>query len=97
MGELPPPHGTLSSDQPGHTLVSWLRRLFNHGPFTVVFNLARQPALSLPLEHSRTGLPIGVQFVAPYGREDLLVRIGAQLEQAMPWKDRTPSAIASGH
>jgi amidase len=31
-----------------------------------------------------------VQLVAPYGREDLLFRIAAQLEQAMPWKDRTP-------
>lgn len=93
LGELPPPHGTLSSDEPGHTVESWLRKLFAHGPFTVVFNLTGQPALSLPLGQSASGLPIGVQFVAPYGREDILIRVAAVLEQALPWRDRTPTAI----
>ncbi|MFD0413739.1 amidase [Streptomyces sp. NPDC127108] len=93
LGQLPPPHGALSSDEPGHTGASWLRKLFDVGPFTVVFNLAGQPALSLPLGQSRDGLPIGVQFVAPHGREDLLVRLGARLEEALPWSDRTPPAF----
>jgi amidase len=35
-----------------------------------------------------------VQFVAPYGREDLLLRVAARLEQAMPWKTRTPAVFA---
>ena len=55
-----------------------------------MFNVSGQPAISLPLGHSASGLPIGVQLVAPYGREDLLFRIAAHLEQAMPWKDRIP-------
>ncbi|MEU8380240.1 amidase [Streptosporangium sp. NPDC048865] len=90
LGRLPAPHGTLRYDDPGHTLTSWLTSIFDYGPFTMVFNISGQPAISLPLGHGDGGLPIGVQLVAPYGREDLLFRVAAQLEEAMPWKDRTP-------
>jgi amidase len=90
LGRLPAPHGTLRYDDPAHTLRGWLDELFGYGPFTAVFNISGQPAMSLPLAQSRDGLPIGVQFVAPYGREDLLFRVAARLEQAMPWKDRVP-------
>ena len=71
---------------------SWLQSLFDYGPFTVLFNISGQPAISLPLAQSQSGLPIGVQLVAAYGREDLLLQIAAQLEQAMPWKHRTPQS-----
>jgi amidase len=90
LGQLPAPHGTLRYDDPAHTVETWLRSLFEYGPFTGVFNVSGQPALSLPLGHSGGGLPIGVQLVAPYAREDLLFRVAAQLEQAMPWQDRIP-------
>jgi amidase len=64
--------------------------MFRYGPFTSVFNVSGQPAISLPLGQSAGGLPIGVQIVAPYGREDLLFAVAARLEEAMPWKDRRP-------
>jgi amidase len=90
LAQLPAPHGTLRYDDPGHSVTSWLRALFDYGPFTPPFNISGQPAISLPLAQSADGLPIGVQIIARFGREDLLFRIAAQLEQAMPWRDRAP-------
>ena len=60
------------------------------GAFTRVFSATGQPALSLPLGWPDDGLPRGVQLVAAHGREDLLIRIGSQLEAAAPWTDRRP-------
>jgi amidase len=59
-------------------------------PFVAPFNLTGQPGISVPLFWSETGLPIGVQLVSAYGREDILVRVASQLEQARPWKDKHP-------
>jgi amidase len=62
--------------------------------FTMPFNMTGQPAISLPLHWSSDGLPIGVQLVAAYGREDVLVRVAAQLEAAAPWATRRPPVYA---
>jgi amidase len=60
------------------------------GAFTRVFNATGQPALSLPLGWPDDGLPRGVQLVAAHGREDLLIRVGSQMEAAAPWAERHP-------
>jgi amidase len=59
--------------------------------YTPAFNMSGQPAISLPLHWNDAGLPIGVQLVAAYGREDVLVRVASQLEAAHPWAQRTPA------
>ncbi|MFM9843237.1 MAG: amidase [Dongiaceae bacterium] len=58
--------------------------------FMIAYNVTGQPALSLPLALHSNGLPIGVQLGARPGEEHLLIGLGAQLEQAMPWAGRTP-------
>jgi amidase len=70
------------------------RRVFEFSPFTVWFNLTGQPAMMLPLHQSADGLPIATQLVASFGDEGTLLRLGAQLEAALPWIGRKP-AIAS--
>jgi amidase len=64
-------------------------RLFAFMPNTQAFNNTGQPAMTVPLAQSRSGLPIGMQFVARMGAEATLFRLAAQLEQARPWFDRT--------
>ncbi|HEY5799136.1 MAG TPA: amidase family protein [Burkholderiaceae bacterium] len=59
-------------------------------PFTQLANMTGQPAMSVPLYWSQSGLPIGVQFIAPMGREDRLFALAAQLEQERPWARRRP-------
>ncbi|WP_197379273.1 amidase [Mycolicibacterium mengxianglii] len=57
-------------------------------PYTQLANITGRPALSLPLHWTADGLPLGVQFVAPLTGEALLIRLAAQLEEAVPWADR---------
>ena len=62
--------------------------------FTAPFNITGQPALSVPLYYAASGLPIGVQLAAAPYREDLLIRLAAQLEAERPWADRVPPVHA---
>lgn len=59
-------------------------------PYTPVFNVTGQPAMSVPLYWNEAGLPIGVHFAARLGADDVLFRLAGQLERARPWFDRAP-------
>jgi amidase len=84
--EPPPPLGTFQS--PPDDPLGGIFRAAEFAPFTAPFNATGQPACSLPLHHNAAGLPIGIQLVAAYGREDLLLRTAAQLEAAQPFAHR---------
>lgn len=66
------------------------RRIEDYHPYSGQFNVTGQPAISLPLHMTADGLPVGIQLVAAYGRDDLLVQVASQLEAAAPWADRRP-------
>jgi len=54
-------------------------------PFTQLANITGLPAMSVPLYWNKQHLPLGSQFIAPFAREDVLLQLAAQLEQAQPW------------
>jgi amidase len=92
---LPPAElGTIGNGHGENPLES-MERAVPYGIFTAGFNATGQPAISLPLHWSDAGLPIGVQLVADLGREDLLLRVASQLEEAQPWAERRPEAFAA--
>lgn len=67
-------------------------------PYTPVFNVTGQPAMSVPLYWNAEGLPIGMQFAARFGDEATLFRLAGQLERAQPWAARMPPSLdASRH
>ena len=91
----PAPLGEVNQDRKGMTAKEWTHQVFSYVPFTPLFNTTGQPAISLPLHWSASGLPIGVQFAGRFGDEATLLRLAAQLEQARPWAQRRPTTHAA--
>lgn len=90
MACLPPPVGAWRAGTDGNALMAMLNS-YPMAMFTTVFNVTGQPAISVPVHHDEaTGLPVGVQIVAPPWREDLLLQVCRVLELACPWRDRRP-------
>jgi len=85
---LPPrPVGWFDEVEPAQNFER--QKLFT--PFTAVYNVSGQPAVSVPLHWTDEGLPIGVMLAGRMGDEGTLISLSAQLEEARPWKDRHPS------
>lgn len=91
LATLPPKLGSFDDSGPDPMAAMLKARDFAN--FTAAFNATGQPAISIPMEMSAGGMPIGMQLVAPMWREDLLLQVAAQVEEAHPWAERR--ALAS--
>ena len=87
IGALRPKEG----EQP----IEMLNKAAEWVPFTPVWNVTGQPAISLPLHQTEAGLPIGVQLVGAPAAEEVLISLSAQLEEARPWADRRPGLVTA--
>lgn len=93
LGAPPPRLGTYGPSVPAATL---LTEMFEWIAYTPLHNVAGIPAISLPLFHSREGLPIGSMFSADRHQEDRLLALAYELEAACPWGHRWPALNAVG-
>ncbi|HEU4825738.1 MAG TPA: amidase family protein [Dongiaceae bacterium] len=87
--------GTYDPDRSGRTIDTVFEDLAPKETFTALFNATGQPAVSLPLGVTSSGLPIGVQLAAAFGRENVLLRLGAVLEAEYAWGRRRPPVHAA--
>jgi amidase len=90
-----PPPRLGEHDAPADNPLAPIIRATPFAIYTAGFNTTGQPAISLPLHMTADGLPVGVQLVGAAGREDVLVRVAAQIEAARPWAERTPPVHAA--
>lgn len=91
LATVPPKLGHFDQDVPDP--MEAMEKARELATFTGIFNATGQPAISLPLEMSEEGLPIGIQFVAPLWGEDVLIRLAGELERAHPWIDRRAPGV----
>lgn len=83
LGTPPVRIGTFDIDE--RDIAKGFLPLFDYVPFTALQNVTGQPAINLPLHWNGDGLPIGVQFAAPFGDELTLLQLATELERAAPW------------
>ena len=91
-GEPPPPIAEMDPDPERPWTID--RRYGRIARFTIPFNVTGHPAITLPINVTNDGVPVGSQLVAGHFREDLLLRVSAQLEAAAAWADRRPALHA---
>jgi amidase len=80
--------GSIDGRTERFTLQRWNEDSYRYAPYTELFNVTGQPAISLPLAQSQAGLPIGVQFAAPLGADSRLLMLAGWLERERPWGER---------
>ncbi|MCY1183435.1 6-aminohexanoate-cyclic-dimer hydrolase [compost metagenome] len=60
----------------------WYDNAYAFSPFTEIFNLTGQPAISIPVGVMRDGIPIGLQIIGQYGDEETILRLAAEVEKS---------------
>ena len=93
-GTLPPPLGLIASNAPDFDYERWAEVAYRFAPFSEIFNVTGQPAASLPMFQSESGLPIGIQLVGRQDQDHVLLRLAADLERATGWTARHPRVWA---
>jgi len=88
---LPFKNGTIKGYEQG--LDEFCQGWWHTTDFTQPANITGEPAISLPLYWTDSGLPVGVQFIARYGQEAPLLRLSGQLEKVRPWFNKKPPIL----
>jgi len=86
LAQPPAPIGYFHDQEPAENF----ERQKRFTPFTSMYNISGQPAVSVPLHVNADGLPIGIMLAGRLGGEGTLISLSAQLEEARPWIDRKP-------
>ena len=94
--ELPVRIGQIDGRTAAFDLDRWNADSYGYAPYTEIFNATGQPAISLPVAASGSGLPIGIQLAAPLGEDARLLSLAAWFEREMPWSGRL-AALRSGY
>jgi amidase len=89
----PVPLGYIAGNVEVETL---LARTFGFADYTLIHNIVGAPAMSVPLHWTNGGLPVGMQFAAQAGAEQMLFELAYELEAARPWAQRRPPVFADG-
>jgi amidase len=85
--------GTIDACREDDPMLALIPDASDFTPYTAVWNVTGQPAISLPLFQGEDGLPTAVQLVGPPIGEETLLSLGAQLEAERPWADRRPELV----
>jgi amidase len=87
---LPPPVGSIAGNAPDFSFARWGQLSYAFAPFSELFNVTGQPAASLPLFQSASGLPIGIQLIGQQDRDHVVLQVAADLERVTGWRHRQP-------
>lgn len=88
LTQLPAPLGQFSMTT---DFWSFRRAVSKYTAFLTIINASGQPAASVPSYWTAAGLPVGVQLIGHFGREDQILAAAAQIEKLAPWSGRMPN------
>jgi amidase len=94
LGQRPTPIGTINTEKEDDPFSALIPDSSDFTPYTAVWNVTGQPAISLPLFQGDDGLPTTIQLVGPPIGEELLLSLASQLEAERPWADRRPELVS---
>jgi amidase len=95
LGQRPVPIGTINPQKEDDPFTALIPDASDFTPYTAVWNVTGQPAISLPLLQGDDGLPTSIQLVGPPIGEELLLSLSSQIEAERPWADRRPELVGA--